>query len=40
MQDLYDKRKDIYKLANHKIKCDNLEQDVIAKKIIEIYEKY
>ena len=34
------KRKNIYKLANHKIKCDNLEKENIAKKIIDLYEKY
>ena len=40
MKDLYYKRKNIYKLANHKIKCDNLEKENIAKKIIDLYEKY
>ena len=29
---LYDKRKNIYKLANHKINCDNLSKKSIAKK--------
>ena len=37
---LYDERKDIYKLANHKIACDNLSKDDIAEKIIALYEKY
>ena len=35
---LYAKRKNIYKLANYKIDCDNLTKDNIAKKIIEFYE--
>ena len=37
---LYAERKDIYKLANHKIACDNLTKENIAKKIIALYEKY
>ena len=37
---LYDVRKNIYKLANHKINCDNLSKESIAKKIITFYEKY
>ena len=37
---LYDERKNIYKLANHKINCDNLSKESIAKKIITFYEKY
>ena len=37
---LYTERKDIYKLANHKIACDNLSKDDIAEKIIALYEKY
>ncbi len=40
MQELYDKRKKIYKLANHKIVCDKIEKENLAKKIITIYEKY
>ena len=40
IQDLYDVRKGIYKLANHKIKCDNLKPQAITNKIIAIYEKY
>jgi len=39
IQDLYDVRKNIYKLANHKIKCDNLKSQAITDKIIAIYEK-
>ena len=37
---LYDERKNIYKLANHIINCDNLNRADIAKKIITFYEKY
>ena len=37
---LYSERKNIYKLANHRIDCDNLDKDNIAKKIIIFYEKY
>jgi len=37
---LYIKRKNIYKLANHKINCDNLNKKNIAEKIIMLYEKY
>ena len=37
---LYDERKNIYKLANHRINCDNLNKYNIAKKIIIFYEKY
>ena len=37
---LYNKRKNIYKLAHHKINCDNLDKENIAKKIITFYEKY
>ena len=37
---LYAERKDIYKLANHKIACDKLSKKNIAEKIIALYEKY
>jgi len=37
---LYAKRKNIYKLANYKILCDGLTKDNIAKKVIELYEKH
>ena len=37
---LYNKRKNIYKLANHIINCDKLSKENIAKKIIIFYEKY
>ena len=37
---LYTERKNIYKLANHTIACDNLTKKDIAEKIIALYEKY
>jgi len=38
--ELYAERKNIYKLANHEIACDNLSKKNIAEKIITLYEKY
>ena len=40
MKELYDGRKNIYKLANHKITCDKLDKQNIAEKIVKLYEKY
>ena len=40
LTELYAERKDIYKLANHKIVCDKLSKENIAEKIIALYEKY
>jgi len=40
LTELYLERKDIYKLANHKIVCDDLSKENIAEKIIALYEKY
>ena len=40
IKELYIKRKDIYKLANHKINCDNLTKENIIEKIVDFYEKY
>jgi len=40
LTELYAERKDIYKLANHKIACDKLSKKNIAEKIIALYEKY
>ena len=40
LTELYFERKDIYKLANHKIACDKLSKENIAEKIIALYEKY
>ena len=37
---LYSERKNIYKLANHRINCDKLNKNNIAKKIMIFYEKY
>ena len=37
---LYSERKNIYKLANHRINCDNLDKENIATKIIAFYGKY
>ena len=37
---LYAERRDIYKLANHKIECDMLSKGNIVRKIITLYEKY
>ena len=37
---LYSERKNIYKLANHRINCDNQNKKNIAKKVIIFYEKY
>ena len=36
---LYAERKNIYKLAKHKINCNYLSREVIAKKIVSFYEK-
>ena len=40
IDEFYLERKNIYKLANHKINCDNLNKENIAKKIIIYYGKY
>ena len=40
LKELYDKRKKIYKLANHKIICDKLDREKLANKIIALYGKY
>ena len=40
ISELYAERKNIYKLANHQIACDNLSKKNIAEKIIALYEKY
>ena len=37
---LYTERKNIYKLANHRIDCNNLSKENIVNKIIMLYEKY
>ena len=40
LKKLYAERKNVYKLANHKIECDKLTKNDIAEKIIALYEKY
>ena len=40
LKEIYNDRKNIYALANHKIECEKLNKDEIAEKIIKIYEKY
>ena len=40
LAEIYTKRKDIYKLADHKITCDKLTKGNIVEKIIVLYEKY
>ena len=40
LSELYMQRKNIYKLADHKIICDKLRKRDIVKKITAIYEKY
>ena len=40
INELYLKRKEIYKLANYKINCDNLTKDKIVNEIIVFYEKH
>ena len=39
LEKIYKERKNIYKLANHKINCGTLNKEHIAKKVIEIYER-
>jgi len=40
LDNLYAERKKIYKLANHRIACEQLSKENIVKKIISLYEKY
>ena len=40
INELYFKRKNIYKLANHRINCNNINKENIANKIIIFYGKY
>ena len=40
LNELYAERKNIYKLANHKIECDKLSKNNIIQKITALYEKY
>ena len=38
LEKIYNERKNIYALANHKIDCNNLTTDLIINKIIKLYE--
>jgi shikimate kinase len=40
LNELYELRKNIYQLANHKIVCDKLNKEDIVNRIIRLYEKY
>ena len=40
LNELYEQRKNIYQLANHKIVCDKLNKEDIVNQIIGLYEKY
>ena len=40
INELYEKRKNIYKLAKHRINCNNISREIITNKIINFYEKY
>ena len=40
LSSIIQRRQPIYKLANHKINCNNLNKENIAKQIITFYEKY
>ena len=40
LKKIYAERKNIYRLANHKINCDKLKKYEIVEKIIAIYEKH
>ena len=40
INELYSERRNIYKLANYRIDCNNLDKKDIAEKIITFYEKY
>ena len=40
LERIYKERKNVYKLANHKIACDGLSKQNIAEKIITLYEKH
>ena len=40
LNELYEQRKNIYQLADHKIVCDKLNKEDIVNRIIRLYEKY
>ncbi len=39
INEMYNERKKFYSMANYKIDCKNLKKEIVAEKIIEIYEK-
>ena len=39
IDEFYSERKNIYKLADHRIDCNNLNKETIAEKVITYYEK-
>ena len=39
INEIYSERKNIYKLADHKIDCNNLSKETVAEKVITYYEK-
>ena len=40
LNELFEERKNFYKLANHKIVCDELSRNDIVEKIMTLYAKY
>ena len=40
LKELYDKRRKIYKLADHRINCNKSSKENLVKKIIKLYDKY
>ena len=40
LKELYDERKKIYKLAHYRILCDNLNKEILAKKIMKFYANH
>ena len=40
LEEIYNARKTTYSLANYKIDCNNLNPNLIVKKIIKLYENY
>ena len=39
INEIYSERKNIYKLADHRIDCNNLNKETVAEKVITYYEK-
>ena len=40
LEEIYNARKTTYSLANYKIDCNNLNPNLIVKKIVKLYENY